>query len=478
MHVLHQLVVGASRRDAAGCPKPISTSERPTLSCEPNPGRRLRLGRGELQHARLALDHANASKIFYAIKLEGPHAPTKARVELAAKCLQRLHPILRCTLVRSSAGELLFEERAELRIPVLERFGTTARQVYASEAELRPCRLGESQHAIWLIHNSGTESEVVLDLQHLSVDGSSLVWLMHHLLDFALREPAPELSEVPFGQWPRAQCASLDATVARNFSLPDRARAAFTSLAKLVVPLVSSYPQVPRATAAGLDSHLTSGNRSACLLRVLSEADTARFVQRCKEERVTVTTGATAAFAGALGALLSGSGDAATPPLHIVCVCDTRTLCEPAVDSRDMSAHVTALPSFISSRGTHMWDFAREFKAHVAEHWGHMLQYAALWSDVLLALQPSRFRSPSLVVSSWSGKSPVGPRYSTFHVLGGELLQNTAHCDWISLSLYTISTKWGNRLHLSVLAPAPRFAPELLQRVADGGVGRIRDSLA
>jgi len=469
--VLAAMALVSLRWRKARSARVVATSERAALPRGPLvQGRRLQLGRTEKEYVRLAFEHVNAVKIFYSIAVAfGPEGPVgRESVVRACKALQVVHPLLRCVLVKGDDGYEFMETNVD--IPVLERHHSTSREVFETEAETAPLELGKSPHKVWLIINEArSEFEIVLDAQHFSIDGSSLVHVVHRLLDFSLRGVPDALEH---GPWPQPQCHALDVT-SRHWPIARRLSAWAYALRQMVVPMARTSTAVPNNGCRS-----TARNRSMHVHCPLTVHETQALLKSLKDKKLTVTTAVTAAFADALAEELHASE---APTLKLCVVVDSRGLCAPPVDPMDLSIHVTSAPLFLAGpalfapRGS-VVALAAALKAHLAASMERLLDFAVVWAHRAAALQPAHARwgvqMPSLVVSSWSSKPPVASQYAEYAVKGGLLFQNVAHAGWLALSVYT--PVQGGPLVVSVLAPVPRFAAEFVDRVAAGGARRVR----
>jgi len=220
----------------------------------------------------------------------------------------------------------------------------------------------------------------------------------------------------------------------------------------------------------------TFANRSKCCLQTLSPDETAKFLQVCKKQGLTVTTMCAAAFSKSIADELVRLGVSNAPKLQLCFVVDTRGVCVPPVSPNDMSIHAASLPPCMTpTENLSVFDLARNFRSFIVQHLPRLLDYAHLLADRLSGLQPAHVFCPSLVVSSWSAKPPILPKYQTSAVVGAELFQNVAHTGWLALSVY--SPVKDGPLCLSLFAAVPRFDPELVERISQGGIENIKRTL-
>jgi len=445
-----------------------------------NARRLVELGHGEKQYVRLGTEQPGGNRIYLIATIRGKRVK-KEKLEYAAKCIQRIHPLLRCRLVRVN-GQVTLEEDPNLLLNVVVRARSgpeTCRQVFHKEAEKVIMEIGEdakSPHTLWLFQDSVENSshsdetcEIVLDMSHFAIDGAGLAPLMHEVLKYALDENA-ELP--PYGPWPISHCAALDGFLAEKHSWLQKR---FIQLRMLLYYVwVSSSQRIfhlPRRDSWKMREY-GLWNTTYCARQNLDVKETQALISRCKERQISVTSAVTAAYLEACAEVARHHIGAGKFHATANICADSRKIY--SAPSTDLAPHVYGCPLFSSE--SHYWDnenndaeftwaLAADIKQHIKNVTADPVEIAlqAYWLPSFFSLQPTHLKAPMLNVSSWCPNAPVQLRYNgeDFAVEDVELLQNLAFTSWVNVSMYTFVGK----LNISLLAPVPRFDSKLLDDV-------------
>lgn len=139
---------------------------------------------------------------------------------------------------------------------------------------------------------------------------------------------------------------------------------------------------------------------------------------------------------------------------------------------------------------TRVWEVAKMYGDFLTAHTTReALVFGARMMPFNLSNQPISVNPPTLVVSSWSPKSPIVERYACasppqageekrkrrVDVVVDDALfaMNGSINGWVTISVYTVVDK----LHVTLLAPVPRFHEEEVQKVHQGGRMRMMNMI-
>lgn len=466
---------------------------RHTLSPEPEHGRLVEIGLGEREYLRMGLDHNSALKIFLVASLqlerESDGDGLLERLGRGLEHLQRLHPLLRCRLVKLDDGQVVLEEDVDLKLQIHSYCDEDYKKVFETAGERRVMPVGknaESPHACWVFRHSGSSNvQVALDLAHFAFDGSGLGPLMHEFLQAAFEsEPGTEVKTL-YAAWPQVQEVALQRTVDNSMSFW---RSKLGLWKALCVPihllLTGDYNVLPRDDSAP-NSQLSVRYRTLCLSECFSVEETKALLQCCRDNKVSVTAAVAAAMAEECGRRVEHTRAFSVP---VVFVADSRGLCDsPVPPASDLAPHVLALPAYFTLPQTwkslpvdsvqHTWVEAQRMRQFLTETTADAVfcRFYALLVSFFLQQQPTNRGVPAINVSSWSAKSPVkhaygGHNHGKVRVERVELLQNMSASSWLNLSMYTMV----DRLTVSMFVPVPRYDEALVRDVFSSAIARIR----
>ncbi|KAH9252976.1 hypothetical protein BASA81_009132 [Batrachochytrium salamandrivorans] len=462
---------------------------RHTLSPEPEHGRLVEIGLGEREYLRMGLDHNSALKIFLVASLQLEkkidHNRLLERLGRSLEHLQRLHPLLRCRLVKLDDGQMVLEEDVDLKLQIHSYWDEDYKKVFETVGERRVMPVGknaESPHACWLFcHSDNNNVEIALDLAHFAVDGSGLGPLMHEFLQAAFEfEPESEIKTL-YAAWPQVQEIALQRTVDNSMSYWQSKLGLFKTFCLPIYLLITGdYNVLPRDDSAPY-SQLSVRFRTLCLAECFTVEETKALLQCCRDNKVSVTAAVAAAMTEECGRRVDRNRAFSVP---VVFVADSRGLCDtPVPPASDLTPHVLALPAYFTppkiwkslpvDSVKQTWAEAQRMRQFLTETTANTVfcRFYALLVSFFLQQQPTNVGVPAINVSSWSAKSPVKHVYGDkVRVERVELLQNMSASSWLNLSMYTMV----DRLTVSLFVPVPRYDEVLVREIFSTAITRIR----
>lgn len=432
--------------------------------------RTIPLGASEQQFLRIACEHGSGFSLCIHVQLVKSRSEIHLRKEQVQAGLDKLamrHPILKTRIRRnSSTGQLELVEMAEqVQVEVVEKLRRNDRtwrdEVYEAEINSVNTPLDAPANRVYLVQDEQVVDFVVW-LQHYLCDGPSAFILVHRLLEQSLLACPPIFATTKHPHIMSMQASLAESTpqIASSCSLTYHSlRWLAQNLRDLAFPpLYQPFrPADPKASP--------SDSRTLAVSKRLSMDVTSKLVQKCREERTTVTGIIAAVLLEAVAKYILPDKPNCTFLGSIVI--DGRKIY--GADPEDLTPHSG---NFLLKthrknwQDVDVWDLAREYRDESLERTkDDMLNRMGMWYDgASMTFFPSFDFAFTYYLSSFGQKSHIQDQYGDdYRVVSGEMLQNNHHIPNPILSVYSIA----NSLHATLSGPTPRFSQTQFHRVMD-----------
>ncbi|CAF2402646.1 unnamed protein product [Rotaria sp. Silwood2] len=373
-------------------------------------------------------------KIGEVLYLRGPHI-TLDKLDTAVRCLQSRHPALRSRLQRDpdNPRSFLLEEDRTLRLEILEI--PRKRDDYLTfwcrewkEREKETTHIGQGLAKFWLLqdpdddHDKNAPREVVFICEHSISDGLSLSTVAHELLIALGSDDENVLGDSL--NWP----ITMEKSIRESLSTSE----IFFAISRLMLSAIylrlTSMPtaRVPFGRVDFTLNDMVTYCHTEAAYGMLNKEETKQLIERCHQEKVTVTSAVSAAILCAVSQLVI-IDDGQETVLNVAINADTRRRCVPAVPNHDLSYHVSCIMPFVIPRRDipttpdGMWELARTFGHHVitAIDAGQILACGLISEKIVNKVLDSTnvSASPTCNISSW-GLLPFRERYGPWELTG------------------------------------------------------------
>lgn len=439
---------------------------------------------------KLSLQRHGYMKVGELLFLQGPQI-TIEHLRSAIRLLQKRHPFLRSRLQENPTkpDTFLMEEDENVQLNVREmtrnrnEYREFWRRIYRENEKQVP-RIGEPLVEFWLLQDPNDQSddnaprEIVIICEHSICDGVSLSVVAHELL-IALSDTDTKLFEKSLA-WP------ITMENAISNSSPGWRR--FLAFARFIYAatywrMTSSLPtsRIPFNEIDFTLGDMAKHCHTESFFDSLSQEETKKFIERCKQNGVTVTPAVGSAVIAAIAPLVSRHDNQETRLLTSLAA-DTRRRCVPIVPNHDLSYQVAGTLAFdlptrnAPTTSESLWQVAKVFAQH--------LQYC-IDSNQILSIgmimnnlyqksfdPPDVNQIPTCGISSW-GVLPFQEQYGPWQLNGTLPL-----CNLISVAIPMVLLQTVNGvLTVACMGADPVFSPRHIENLCNETMRKLRQMI-
>ncbi|CAF3372499.1 unnamed protein product [Rotaria sp. Silwood1] len=425
-------------------------------------------------------------KIGEVLYLRGPHI-TLERLDVAIRCLQRRHPALRSRLQHDpgNPGSFLLEEDSTLRLEILEiprkrdDHLTFWRRAWR-EREKETTHIGQGLAKFWLLQDSNDDydndapREVVIICEHSICDGVSLSAIAHELLIALGSDDENILGDTL--NWP----ITMEKSIRESLSTFEM----FAVVSRLILSTIylhmTTMPtaRIPFGRVDFTLNDMVTYCHTEIAYGMLNKKETGQLIERCHQEKVTVTSAVSAAILCAVS-LLVITADGQETVLNVAINADTRKRCVPTVPNHDLSYHVSCIMPFVMSTrdipttSKEIWELARTFGHHVvtAVDAGQVLASGIIAEKVVNKVfdSASLATSPTCNLSSW-GLLPFHERYGPWELTGMNPIINQIRGDSPLVIFQTVN----GTLTIAIIGHDPVIPLQIMENLRDVTMDKLR----
>lgn len=467
----------------------IHRADRYLIGAGPSKRRIVELGDLEQQYARQAVEYYSSGMLFGGVSLECDAAFLKRQLPVALRVLQKQHPTLRCTLGKTSQNVYTYEEYPEMVIFIdyRPRNGNAQawQRVWQEEFEAQHAQLGgPCLRVIVFTDDTEQQHELALAVDHFVCDGTSFSYLLHELMYNLGCCITPD--DVEWGAWeqPWEDTKLLCEKYPR--ALPMYAgkyvKSAVDMISVIAARDITALPFAPGHDGFQLlrtARQMVDASRTHVINHQLSKEDTRVLLERCRAEKSTVTSAVASAFAAGQQEAIRAwrGGKPSLAPLGstlsvMVSMRNGRT-----VNPINLAPHVSNIHMNVyqaSAAPAELWHASRALYAEMKR----FTEEDKLWNSkhtvTFMSTLPSGqnlVRMPNLAVSSWGSNAVQDCYGSTVRIREGFFAQNARQVSVPTLSLNNIVC---GKLNIVLLAPTPRFDPNMLDDAFQRGVKNLQ----
>ncbi|CAF3442727.1 unnamed protein product [Rotaria socialis] len=363
--------------------------------------------------------YQGSGRVGEILHLEGPCISLDQLKKVIAR-LQRRHPVLRSRLKvhPSNPNHFILEEDETLQLQVEEipRKRHDCLDSWLQEwrkREKEPTNIGEGLVRVWLLQDPDDKDdlngprEVVIMCEHCICDGLSLSNACHELLTILSDEDGNLFCDSL--DWP----ISMEDAVWKSLSIINRYITLGRFIFSTVYTNITSKLGTARIPLGNIDFPVDDMDKhchTELVYGILNKQMTAKFIAKCRQEKVTVTAAVISAILSAASSLIPTDSTQDTL-LKIILGADTRRRCIPPIPSRDLSFHMSSMALFSVTTSTvpktsdGLWQLARTVGHHVKKciDAGQVLAFGMIQAKICeQSLGPIHFpQMPTYSISSW-----------------------------------------------------------------------------
>ncbi|CAF3808615.1 unnamed protein product [Rotaria sp. Silwood1] len=319
-------------------------------------------------------------KIGEVLHVEGPYICLQA-LRKAVKKLQERHPTLRSRLQRNpqKANSYFLEEdeTLELKIIEIERKRCDHLTFWKKEwrqREKSTTAIGQGLAELWLLQDPqdkddiSSPREIVFICEHSICDALSLSNAAHELL-IGLSHENHQIFAKSL-DWPITMETAIRTSLSRSNRTLSLVKLIIRALSTRVTTSRSKIAKIPLGNVDIALGDMANLCHTETCYAILNKEQTQQLIDKCRQEKVTITSTVCSAILCAINALINADGQAESSLMELSMTADTRRRYVPPIGNHDLCNHVSSMIPFVVStrdmltRYTDLWQLARTFGGH------------------------------------------------------------------------------------------------------------------